>query len=458
MKVDIEKDHLPAIGQTISMHIHGLGSSGEGVGYFDGYTFFIDGALPGEEVEARVFERHKRYGRAHLVKVLKTSCDRVTPPCRAFGKCGGCHLMHLAYSKQLEVKRQKVIDALERIGKLENLTVDPCVSAPFPLGYRNKIQLPVRPSIQGIQLGLYARSSHDLVSVETCHIHSSLGEKVYQRVGALIKHSEIEPYDPRSHSGELRHVLIKSALYTQEVLVILVTNKNPSSLLKYLAQEIMSSSSEIKGVVHNLQKAIGNVILGDEYSVLEGIGYIYEHLCGLKFKVSPASFFQVNPVQAQQLYFQALAYAELTGSEIVLDAYCGVGTLSLIFAQNAHKVIGVECTPEAIEDAKENAKMNNIHNVSFHCASSETFITSVSYVDVVLLNPPRKGCDPLFLERIALLSPKRLVYISCDPTTLARDLAFLSEHGYRVDSVCPYDMFPQTAHVECVVKLIRCVL
>ena len=267
--------------------------------------------------------------------------------------------------------------------------------------------------------------------------------------------SGIKPYDPATGKGELRHILIRSAVHTQEALVVLVTNGNSSEALSRIADAVMAQCPNVKGVVHNKHTGRDNVILGKSYQVLKGAGYIHEKLVNMTFKVSPASFFQVNPAQAENLYAKALEFAELTGKETVLDAYCGVGTLSLFFAKQAKNVIGVECVPEAIEDAKTNAQLNHIANVSFMCATSESSIESLSAIDVVLLNPPRSGCAASFLDGIGLLSPKRLVYISCDPATLARDLAHLRTVGYTVDEIQPFDMFPQTAHVECVVKLSR---
>lgn len=448
-----EAMNLPKVGDTISINIHGLGSSGEGVGYFNGFTVFVDGALPGETVEARLYQCQKRCGFAHLLSISSKSPDRVEPSCKFFGECGGCQLMHLSYEKQLEMKRQRVIDALKRIGKIEDCEVGLCVPSPTSLAYRNKIQLPVREKEKELQIGLYARASHDLVEIDHCQIHCALGEEIYESVASLIKQSGIKAYDPKTGLGELRHLLIKSAENTDEVLVILVTNQDASPIVLELAKKIMTLNPKIKGVVHNLQRSHNNVILGDAYKTLAGLNFIHERLLGLTFKVSPASFFQVNPKQAELLYSKALEFAELTGNETVLDAYCGVGTLSLIFAQNAKKVIGVECVKEAIQDARENAQINGVENASFVCASAESFITSLSDINLVLLNPPRKGCELSFLEGIRKLAPARLIYISCDPATLARDLSLLRSFRYKVDALQPYDMFPQTSHVESVVKL-----
>lgn len=427
------------INDEITLLIHGLGSSGEGVGYFDGYTVFVDGALPGETIIARLTDCRKKFGFAKIISILTPSPDRVEPPCPLFGKCGGCQLQHLSYEKQLEAKTQKVIDAITRIGKLNPSIVQKCFASPLPFSYRNKIQLPVRDTT----LGLYAKNSHALISVDHCLIHCELGEEVFRRIKALIRQTPVP----------LRHVLIKSAISTQEVLVVLVTSKNivPMDLALRIKQEI----PKVKGVIHNIHTGPENVILGDIYHTLVGESHILERLCGLTFSISAASFFQVNPLQAEKLYLKALELADIQPTDTVLDAYCGVGTLSLIFARQAKKVIGVECVPEAILDAKENAERNHILNIEFTCANSEDFIHSLSNIDVLLLNPPRKGADPSFLEGIKKLSPKKIIYISCDPATLARDLAVLETYGYKAEIVQPFDMFPQTSHVECVVKLGR---
>ncbi|MBA3239168.1 MAG: 23S rRNA (uracil(1939)-C(5))-methyltransferase RlmD [Parachlamydiaceae bacterium] len=443
----------PQLNEIFTLTIHAIGSSGEGVGRLDGYTVFVDGALPGECVSVRLIEAHKNYGRGELISIIEPSPDRVEAPCHLFGVCGGCQIMHLSYEKQLKIKQQRVMDALQRIGKITDIEVPPCLPSPSPLGYRNKIQLPVKNNVEGLAFGLFARGSHQLVEVESCHIHCEMGDKVYREVSTLIKKAGILAYNPETGSGELRHLLIKSAIYTQQALVVLVTANGNSEKLIPLAKQIMEHSPQVKGVVQAVNKQKGNRILGESFKVLSGTGHIHEALGDLLFKVSPASFFQVNPEQALLLYAKALEFADLEGTETLLDAYCGVGTLSLFFAKHVKRVFGVECVPEAIEDAKENAALNKIGNVSFVCANAEAYISSLAAIDVAILNPPRKGCDLILLKELKRLRPKTIVYISCDPSTLARDLSHLRDFGYRIEAIQPFDMFPQTAHVECVVKL-----
>ncbi len=453
--------------EIFNLTIHDLGHHGEGIGYHQGYTVFVEGALPTEVVKVQLFYRQKKFGKANLLEILQPSIHRRTPPCPLFSQCGGCQLMHLSYEQQLEIKTKRVIEALKRIGKLEKPPVLPCLPSPIPLHYRNKIQLPIRstailPSQK--QIGFYTRHSHQLIDIPACLIHAEIGEAVYVKVRQLIQDSSLTAYDPLTHQGVLRHLLIKTAFNQREVLVILVTTAVEQTQLLPLAHQIQEACPTVKGVIQNVNTRTDNVILGQNYHVLTGSSFVIEKIGALSFKVSPASFFQVNPQQAIHLYQKALELADLTGQEIVLDAYCGVGTLALFFAKQVKQVIGVECVPQAIEDAQYNAALNQIENAHFICTLAEEFIQNFSFntpfcpttscIDLVILNPPRSGCDKNFLKNLVKLKAKKIIYISCDPATLARDLLELSFLGYVVDVVQPFDMFPQTAHVECLVRLI----
>lgn len=424
------------------LDIERLGINGEGVAHLDGYTIFVDAALPQEKIVAKIVEKRKTFARAIPLQIVSSSPHRQVPPCPVFGKCGGCQLMHLSYSQQLVFKRQKVVDALERIGKIPSPPVSPCTPSPSPLAYRNKIQLPVDADFN---MGLYAKNSHDLVLIDRCYIHCDLGEAAFQTVRLILKKGRRFP---------LRSLLIKTSIYTREILVVLVTCEPASSFLKEIAHKILEALPEIKGVVHNFNPTEGNTVLGGTFSLLAGKESIEEQLGSLKFKVSSSSFFQVNPPLALKLYQKAIELADLQGTETVLDAYCGVGTLSLHIAQKAGHVIGVEVNPDAIADAYKNRDDNHLSNLSFHCAPVETFILSHQEpIDVVFLNPPRKGCDPEVLTALGKIKPSRVIYISCDPATLSRDLFLLQKSGYHIKSVHPFDMFPQTAHVETVACL-----
>jgi 23S rRNA (uracil1939-C5)-methyltransferase len=416
-----------------------LGIHGEGVSRLDGLTIFVDGALPQEVVEADIYEQKKHFARARTLQLLKESPHRVQPPCPLFGRCGGCQLMHLNYEQQLEAKRARIVDALQRIAKLD-VVVAPCLASPKPFAYRNKIQLPLSPRRR---LGLYAFNTHELVEIDNCPIHCDLGEKVMQGIQQLLLNYPEEL--------DMRHLLIKTAMHTGQVLVILVTQSDRS--LTGLAKQIMTSLPQVKGVVQNINSSNGNTILSTNYRLLAGQGWIEEQLNGLLFKVSPASFFQVNPIQAELLYKHVVELAHLAGKERVLDAYCGVGTLALILAKNASEVIGIDSVVEAIDDARDNARRNQLHNARFIVGLAEEQITTLEAIDVAILNPPRKGCAAVLLDQLVEKKPKRIIYISCDPATLARDLKLLHHKGYQVESVQPLDMFPQTMHVECIVSL-----
>lgn len=432
------------VGEEFEIAIQRLGIYGEGVGKLQGFTVFVEGALPGECALVKIYEKRKTYARAHLLDLLSTSPHRVTPICPLFGECGGCQFLHLEYSQQLEVKRQRVVDALERIGGFSAALVAPCAASPLQLGYRNKIQLPCSKD-KPMQLGLYARKTHNLVQVEKCYIHCDQGEEVFAIIQNLLKTL------PGLES--LKHVLIKTSVKTGEVLVILVTAERAPPFLGLFAQRIFNEIPKVRGVVQNINPASGNVILSEEYHTLAGEPFIEEELLGYTVKISPASFFQVNTHQAEQLYQKAIELCALTGEETVLDAYCGVGVLSLIMAKSAKQVIGIECVEDAVHNARENAARNAVSNIRFICAPIEQTITSFKDIDVALLNPPRKGCDSHFLQTLLHAAPKRIIYISCDPATLARDLKFLCTYSYTLDSAYPFDMFPQTAHVECIARL-----
>lgn len=443
------KDQGDKTQTQVTIDIHGLGASGEGIGTFDGLTIFAEGALPLEKVEVTITQLKKNYAKAKLDTIIAPSPNRVKPVCPLFGKCGGCQLMHLSYDGQLKIKRQKVLDALERIGHFNHPLVHDCVPSPSHLFYRNKIQLPLIITQNKIQAGLYARNSHEVIPIEKCYIHCQQGEEVLAQIQHLMN-QENYTHVP------LRHLLIKSTANKNESLVIFVTSKKSSDTLTKLAQQIMPICPSVKGVIENVNSREDNVILGSEFHLLCGTDHIEETLCGLTFNVSPASFFQVNPKQAELIYKKVVELAELDPTKTLLDPFCGVGTLTLIAAKACKEVCGIECVPQAIVDAKQNAARNQIRNCHFITGHAEKNIQILEKNwDVIYLNPPRKGCDPSLLKKICEHPPETIIYMSCDPATLARDLAILCQHEYQLGDVYPFDMFPQTSHVECVVKLVR---
>ncbi|MCH9626552.1 MAG: 23S rRNA (uracil-C(5))-methyltransferase RlmCD [Chlamydiales bacterium] len=421
------------------VHITSLSSTGEGVGSVDGLKIFVEGALPGEAVSVEIIKRKKNYAKGRLHSLLSPSAERTHPICPHFGTCGGCQVMHLQYPAQLALKRQRVIDSLQRIGGFAYPEVLPCLPSPSSLGYRNKIQLPVVWDLGKKTIGLYRKQSHEVIPIDHCYIQCPQGEEIF----ALIKQRLTIP--------SVRYVLIRTAVFNDESLVVLVTDGRFSEELKAFAEQLMQANPLIKGVIESINTRKDNVILGKKFRTLAGRPYLVEKLSGKTFKLSASSFFQVNPAQTERLYEKALAFAAIQPDETVLDAYCGVGTLALFAADHARRVYGVECVAPAIENAIENASLNNTTNCSFTCGYAEKMISHFD-ADIVLLNPPRKGCAPSLLEALLQKPPRTIVYISCDPATLARDLALLSS-TYQLKKIQPVDMFPQTMHVETVVKL-----
>ncbi|HEY3364318.1 MAG TPA: 23S rRNA (uracil(1939)-C(5))-methyltransferase RlmD [Symbiobacteriaceae bacterium] len=446
-------------GQSIELDIHGLGSSGEGVGRYQGLTIFVPGGVPGDTLEVRIGEVKQNYARGQLVGIVTPSPDRVVPPCPVVGECGGCQLQHIDYAAQLRLKRQQVVDALERLGKLKDVTVHPTKGMDEPWHYRNKAQFPVGTRSGKVIAGFFAPGTHRIVDIAGCDIQHPLGNGVMQAVKALVQRHGVSIYDERTHRGVLRHVLARVGRGTGEAMAVLVTNGPELPHGKEIARALMAQVPAVVSVVQNINSQRTNVVLGRESRVLAGRGEIIDHIGALEFAISPVSFFQVNPVQTEVLYGQALAYAGLTGAETVLDLYCGIGTISLFLAKQARAVIGIEVVPEAIEDALVNARRNGVENVRYVCGDATAEMPKLAAegtkADVIVVDPPRKGCDPPVLEAMAAMTPERIVYVSCNPASLARDLGLLAGLGYRTLEVQPVDMFPHTAHVECVAWLAR---
>ncbi|MFX3636376.1 MAG: 23S rRNA (uracil(1939)-C(5))-methyltransferase RlmD [Candidatus Pristimantibacillus sp.] len=462
----------------VVVDIIGLTHDGEGVGRADGFTLFIQGALPGEKVRAKVMKVKKTYGYAKLEEILAASADRVEPPCDIFDKCGGCQLQHLEFEAQLSWKRQHVIDSLERIGKLtvagsgarageseedqeHGIVVYPTIGMEDPWRYRNKAQVPVGASGgAGGELiaGFYAKGSHRIIDMDDCLIQHDRNDEVVRVVKTIGRELGIPAYDEESGSGLLRHVMARTGFVTGEIMVVLVTNGRKLPQADQWIERIKQALPSVRSIVQNVNTRDTNVVFGDETRVLWGSEVIYDELDGIRFAISARSFYQVNPVQTVELYRKAVEYAGLSGTESVIDAYCGIGTISLFLARQAGRVYGVEIVPEAIEDAKRNAALNGIENATFEAGPAEVVIPRWReegiVADVIVVDPPRKGCDPALLDTILAMKPERVVYVSCNPATLARDLRVLEDGGYRTTEVTPVDMFPWTVHVETVCSLI----
>jgi len=445
-------------GQVIQVQIHGLGHSGEGVGRHDGLTIFLPGGAPGDLLQARIIEVKKNYAKAELVAVIQPSADRVQPPCPVVGECGGCQLQHIAYPAQLRIKRQQVVDALERLGKLQNVIVHETLGMDSPWLYRNKAQFPVGLVRGRLVAGFFAFGSHRIVDIDHCEIQHPLGNQIMREVKELARHFGVPIYDERTHRGVLRHILARVGRGSGQAMAVLVTNGPEFPAGKKIATALMERVPGLVGVAQNINPAQTNVVLGRKTRLLAGQESITDYIGDLEFAISPVSFFQVNPEQTEVLYGKALAYAGLTGSDTVIDLYCGIGTISLFLARQAKEVIGIELVPDAVEDAQANAERNRIGNARFICADAAVELPNLvakgTRADVIVVDPPRKGCDEPVLRAMAETGAKRIVYVSCNPATLARDLGLLAAMGYRTVEVQPVDMFPQTAHVECVALLI----
>lgn len=422
---------------------------GMGVIKKDGFPYFVKGLLKGEKALIRTIKLKKTYGFGKLEELLDESPARAIPPCPLAGRCGGCQLQHMSYPEQLAFKRQKVQDVITRIAKLD-LEVLPVIGMETPYFYRNKAQVPVGIVKGQTVSGFYRINSNDIVDMEECCIQSHLINKVYGTIRAHLQ-------EDQQLAEQLRHVLIKHAFSRDEIMVVLITREMKSAGCKHLAETLMAAHPQIKGIVQNINQRKDNVILGEKEILLAGRPYIEDEIDGLTFRISSKSFYQVNPIQTRVLYEQALACCELSGNEQVLDLYCGVGTISMFLARHAAKVTGIEIVPDAIRNAKENAARNAFDNLEFICSDAAAYADRLAAEgnkpDVICVDPPRKGCAKSVLEDIARMAPQRIVYVSCDPGTLARDLRILDELGYETVSVQPVDMFPQTSGVETVCLL-----
>ncbi|WP_028590868.1 23S rRNA (uracil(1939)-C(5))-methyltransferase RlmD [Paenibacillus massiliensis] len=502
--------------QEVVVDIIGMNHDGEGVGRAEGYTLFIPGALPGEQVRVKVLKTKKQYGYAKLLNVVQASPDRIASPCPIYDQCGGCQLQHMSYAGQLEWKRQHVVDVLERIGKLEiegrertsvgaqeklslsdskaqddqgaqnvldtqdnqdnqgnqdslnssqaaknrgAVVVHPTLGMQEPWRYRNKAQVPMGAADGGLIGGFYAKGSHRIVDMETCLIQHEHNDEVVAKVKEIGSHLGISAYNEETGRGLLRHVVVKKAFRTGEMMLVLVTNGHDIPHRDAWIGSIREAIPHVVSICQNVNTKRTNVIFGDETRVLWGRDVIYDYIGNVQFAISARSFYQVNPVQTEVLYGKTLEYAALTGKETVIDAYCGIGTISLFLAQHADQVYGVEIVREAIEDARSNAQLNELRNVRFEVGASEDVIPRWKEegitADVIVVDPPRKGCDPRLLDTILEMKPERVVYVSCNPSTLARDLRILEDGGYRTVEVQPVDMFPHTVHVESVVLMLR---
>ena len=444
------------------LDIISVGYEGEGIAKIDGYPIFIEGAILGEKVKVLIVKAKKNYAYGKLLEVIEASEERIEPKCKVYKRCGGCTVQHMNYKKQLDYKFERVKDCISKIGGLDSSLVEYPIGMEEPERYRNKVQLPVGVVKGELSIGFYAPRSHNIINLETCLIQDEVADKVADITRKWMTKYNISAASIDgvfNKSGLIRHVMIRKGFTTNEVMVVLVSTKKSVPNIENFIEEIKNNIEGIKSIILNVNKESTNVILGQECITLWGKDTITDYIDNFKFNISPLSFFQVNPVQTEKLYSKALEYAGLTGEETVFDAYCGTGTITLFLSQKAKKVYGVEIIEPAIINARENAKINNIDNAEFFVGKSEEIIPELIekgiVPEVIVVDPPRKGCDIKLLEAIGKAKPKRVVYVSCDPSTLARDLKILEEKGYKTEKVQPVDMFPHTSHIENVTSLIK---
>ena len=445
---------------VIEVKIEDMGVDGEGIGKADGITLFIKDAVIGDVVQAKIMKMKKSYGYARLLEVLTPSPYRVEPKCPVSRPCGGCQLQALSYDKQLEFKENKVRNNLKRIGGFTDIPMEPIAGMKEPYHYRNKAQFPIGRDKDGkLTAGFYAARTHSLIPVDECYLGAKINEPILGKILQIMEQEHIEPYDEKTHTGLVRHILIRFGFTTKEIMVCFILNgkKLPKQ------EKFIAALTEIPGMTSisvNRNEKDTNVIMGEKTITIWGSDYITDYIGDIKYQISPQSFYQVNPAQTKVLYEKALEYAGLTGTETVWDLYCGIGTISLFLAQKAKKVFGVEIVPQAIADAKKNAALNDITNVDFFVGKAEEVYPSYvsehkeeAKAEVIVVDPPRKGCEESLLSTIVSMAPERIVYVSCDSATLARDLKYLCGHGYELKRVQAVDQFCQTGHCEAVVLL-----
>ena len=444
----------------IQVKIEDIGTDGAGIGKMDGFALFIKDAVIGDVVEAKIMKMKKHYGYARLIRVIEPSPFRVEPKCPVARQCGGCQIQEMAYQEQLKFKENKVKNNLKRIGGYEHIELEPIVGMDEPFHYRNKAQFPVGVNKDGkIVTGFYAGRTHSIIENRSCALGVEVNKEILDKVIAFMEEEGISAYHEDTGEGLVRHVLIRYGFQTRQIMVCLVINGE--NLPK--SEKLVRSLTDLEGMTSitlNVNRERTNVILGEKILPLWGKEYIEDYIGDIRYQISPLSFYQVNPVQTEKLYRKALEYAGLTGNETVWDLYCGIGTISLFLAQKARKVYGVEIVPAAIRDAKNNARINGIENVEFFVGKAEEVLPREYkehgvYADVIVVDPPRKGCEQSLLDTIVEMGPKRVVYVSCDSATLARDLKYLRERGYEMVRGQAVDQFGMTVHVETAVLLVR---
>ncbi len=460
VQVEYKKDDL------ITLVIDDMGIDGEGIGKKDGFAFFVKDSVIGDKIEAKIMKVKKGYAYARLMRIIVPSSERTDPICQFYKQCGGCQIQALNYEKQLAFKMNKVMNNMQRIGGFPQETLEKIMEPVIgmnslgqtPYHYRNKAQFPIGTDKNGeIIAGFYATRTHVIIPNTDCALGVEENREILETIIKYMKENKISAYDETTGLGLVRHILIRKGFATGELMVCVVINGDTIPFYNQLA-DALSKIKGMKSISINVNKKRTNVIMGPECHVIWGKDSITDVINGICFSISPLSFYQINPIQTEKLYNAALEYAGLTGKETVCDLYCGIGTISLFMAQKAKKVYGIEIVAQAVQDAKKNAERNHIENVEFYEGKAEVLLPQLYeekglYADVICVDPPRKGCDGECLSTMIKMAPKRIVYVSCDSATLARDVKYLCANGYELKRICPVDMFPQTVHVEAVCLL-----
>lgn len=455
----MESNKMKKNGDKATIDIKRLGINGEGIGYLKGQVVFVDGALPNEQVIVEAYDVKEKYAKAKIIKVLKKSEDRVKPHCNIYNKCGGCTLLHFDYQAQLEAKREIVKEAFEKyLGKKNKFpNIRPVLGMKNPWNYRNKVQIPLEKRGKKVIAGLYQSGSNRIIEMNECSIHHPDLDKVVHGIKEIVEELNIPIYDSKRRFGQIRNIVARVSFATKEIQVIIVTYKQELSKSKELIEEITLKYPQVISIAQNINPTKTPLIMGDRTIILWGQDRLIEAFGEIKYALSSKAFFQLNPIQMEVLYNEVKKAAKLTGKERVLDAYCGAGTIGLWIAKDALEVRGIEALADAIEDAKYNAKLNNLRNTQFTVGNVENvlpkWVKKGYKADIVIADPPRTGCGEELLRAIIDLKPKKIIYVSCNPATLAKDCSVLIDKEYKIDYVQPVDMFPQTSHVESVVRL-----
>jgi len=438
--------------------INNISHQGEGIGRVENFAVFVPGAIKGEKIEVKITEIRKNFARGKLEKIILPSLNRVKPPCSVFNLCGGCHLQHINYKKQLEMKKEIVENVLSRIGN-QNIDVMPIIGMEIPWRYRNKGHFHLARENENITLGFYQSKSHDLVPVSRCLLFS-------QNINSLIKYLEkeltrqkITIYNHKTDKGNFRGIVLRESKYTGEIMIIFITREERWYLDENFLNNLIIAFPQVVSLCQNINKNPKMALFGKEFRILKGKTFIEDHIDSFKFKISPSSFFQVNVLQTEILYKKILEYANLSGKETVIDSYSGTGTISIYLAGKAKKVYGLELQKGAVRDAWANGELNNLSNLKFISGKAESWlykwIQRGEKAEVIVIDPPRRGCSREVLKNIIKIKPEQILYVSCDMPTLARDIKYITQNGYNIEEVQPIDMFPHTSHIECLVHLTR---